>query len=493
MELWTDYEGRTVAGEYVLGRLRRSEGRNGFFSTTDAAGKPKVIRLTEPHYDEEEQLNRWRTVAALKQPALIAIERVGRTNLDDGGEPVDLTYAVLEAEDAVLSDVLAERPLTTAETLQVAISVATAMATLHSLHLVHEHIDADNVMAVGNDVKLRSDRVRLCVEDGEFVSAEQVAATRAKDLHDFGLLLIRCLTLEPEYHPGMRLPAHFLRVIPEALEGSTTFERIAHTLAPPPPPAPVPVAPAAQPASTATVPSGSVPAASVAAAVAAATAASAAPAAATPVQRSLPLESPEPRISEARPFEARPFDGALEEQDGEEDLPPSRLLPFDLPKNWPLWAAGALVLLFLLWHFVGGHKSAKSDPAAVQAALASAASPAAQDTAHPVNVVVRRDGNTSPASERDRANGIARAANTAPGWHVIAYTFYRQDQAQSRANAIAAKHPGLNPQVFSPTGRAPFLVALGGSLDEQSARRLVREARHQGMPRDTFARNYRRD
>ena len=63
----------------------------------------------------------------------------------------------MEPEDANLGDVLKERPLTSAETLQVARAVLGALKALHASGLVHEHIEPNNVLAVGETVKLRSD------------------------------------------------------------------------------------------------------------------------------------------------------------------------------------------------------------------------------------------------------------------------------------------------------------------------------------------------
>ncbi len=123
MQLWTEYEGRKIAGTYTLGKLLRSEGRNGFFATADTTGKAAVIRLTEPHYDEDELLKRWRQVADMHQANLIGIERFGQTDFDG----VAITYALMEANDANLGDVLHERPLTLTETTQVARAVHGAL------------------------------------------------------------------------------------------------------------------------------------------------------------------------------------------------------------------------------------------------------------------------------------------------------------------------------------------------------------------------------
>jgi hypothetical protein len=77
-------------------------------------------------------------------------------------------------------------------------------------------------------------------------------------------------------------------------------------------------------------------------------------------------------------------------------------------------------------------------------------------------------------------------------WHVVAYTYTRQEAAQRMATELAAKYPQLEPQVFSPNGQAPFLVTLGGSMNRQEAFARREAARAAGMPSDTYAQNFRR-
>ena len=59
MELWNEYEGRTIDGDFQLTKLLRPEGRSAFFSTSNGTGLPTVIRLIESHYDDAEILARW--------------------------------------------------------------------------------------------------------------------------------------------------------------------------------------------------------------------------------------------------------------------------------------------------------------------------------------------------------------------------------------------------------------------------------------------------
>jgi eukaryotic-like serine/threonine-protein kinase len=77
-------------------------------------------------------------------------------------------------------------------------------------------------------------------------------------------------------------------------------------------------------------------------------------------------------------------------------------------------------------------------------------------------------------------------------WHVVAYTYSREEAAQRKATELAAQYPKLEPQVFSPTGHAPYLVTLGGGMNRQEAFARRDAARTAGMPSDTYAMNFRK-
>jgi hypothetical protein len=77
-------------------------------------------------------------------------------------------------------------------------------------------------------------------------------------------------------------------------------------------------------------------------------------------------------------------------------------------------------------------------------------------------------------------------------WHVVVYTYNRETAAQRKATELAAKYPQLEPQVFSPTGQAPYLVALGGGMNRQDAFARRDAARTAGLPPDTYAQNFRK-
>jgi hypothetical protein len=72
----------------------------------------------------------------------------------------------------------------------------------------------------------------------------------------------------------------------------------------------------------------------------------------------------------------------------------------------------------------------------------------------------------------------------------VAYTYNREDQAQKKRSSVALRHPELRPEVFTPTGRAPYLVTIGGGMSRDEAFAMVQKARAAGLARDTYAQNY---
>ncbi len=438
MHLWSDYEGKTIAEEYRLEQLIRPEGRSAFFATTVGAGTPAVMRLTEAVNDQEEMLARWRQVSALEQEHLVAIQNFGQTQFE--GTP--LTYALMEPADATLADILKERPLTPAETREVAVSLVDAMTALHSNGLFHGQVEPANVVAVGEVVKLRSDCVREYRPEN---AAERIAA----DVQGLATVLLDALTLETTPHPAHTLPAPFDRIVRHGLDGSWGLKEIDAALTAPP--AEVEEWPSA------------------------------------PYASASPAHFPDEPDDELLPYlPAASFAAALAEAEREpapaftdfsEELEPQ-------PRRLAWWAgcaAGLILLLALGWHWLHPRPAARASAPAAAAAEVQAAPVAASATA-PASPV-------RPAAPRPNHPAVV-TAQTQSGWHVVAFTYNYVDQAMSKAMTIRRSHPALNPEVFSPTGRAPYFVALGGCMTERAADEMKDRARRDGMPRDTFIRRY---
>src|SRR5271170_7888420 len=141
MDLWNDYEGKTIAGKFLLEKLLYPEGRSGFFATNNGSGKPAVIRLTESLNDQEEILEQWRIIHQLNHPNLVMIKSCGQAVFDDS----PLVYAVLETPDATLADMLKERTMTVEETREIAASLIPALSALHAAGLMHGCLEPASV------------------------------------------------------------------------------------------------------------------------------------------------------------------------------------------------------------------------------------------------------------------------------------------------------------------------------------------------------------
>ncbi|ADW67669.1 sporulation domain-containing protein [Granulicella tundricola] len=430
MHLWSDYEGKTIAGAYPLGQLIRPEGRTAFFSTSNGTGIPAVIRLTESLNDEGEMLERWRQVTAVNQDNLVAIKSFGQTNFE--GTP--LAYALLELTDASLADILAERALTPQEAHEVASSLLAALQALHASGLVHEHIEPANVMAVGEVIKLRSDCVRECILNPDDATPAHCAELKQRDVHDLAVLLLQVLTLQKKLTPAIKLPAPFDKIVSYGIDGTWGLTEIDAALHPP-------------------VIKPLVPESVIAAAT----------------QQHPQRISPSPQSESPNPaLHVRRISNTVQ--------PAPRSMAF-----WAACSAGALVLIFLAWLFL--HGSSKPATPVPTAAVVTPAKPQTID-----------DAPTPKLSASASTDGVVHTAvatsQTQAGWHVVAFTYNREDQAWHKVATIRDAHPALSPEVFAPSGRGPFLVALGGAMSESEANVMRNKARRDGMPRDTFIRRY---
>jgi eukaryotic-like serine/threonine-protein kinase len=526
MELWNEYEGSTLAGTFRLERLLRPEGRSAFFSTTLSDGSQTVLRLIESHYDDDAIVARWDAVTGLKQEHLLGLKTFGHVVMDD----TSLVYVVMEPSDADLGQILRERALTVTETRQVAESLVAAVAALHSIGLVHEHLQPINVLAVGETVKLRSDCVREAPEGAEGEAA------RNRDVYDLCLLLLQTLTLERNPDRVLKpaansnaLPAPFREILYNVLSGRwTTAAQVAKALA-----ESAPVAPAASgghaAASTAASASAKAagaysassasatrtPAAQTTAQSAATTTASAAPA--TNLSSSNPSSdlssntsfnpSSNPPVTRSAngsgaptgrgvqaaaqantPVYRSPADripvapGRTTERGDEPNGPLSRSAVLSAA----LAGTALLVVILLLWHFTHRRPTNLAAHAQMQT-LASMAPAAAPQT--PAPVARPQPASVKPGKPSKPAGPVEPHAANA-NWRVIAFTYNQSSQAQTKADRLAQRNPSLHFEVFSPRGHAPYLVAVNGFMTREDAMALRNQLRGNGFPRDMYAQNY---
>jgi eukaryotic-like serine/threonine-protein kinase len=440
MKLWTEYEGTTIDGSFPLTQLLLPEGRSAVFSTSNGNGVPRHIRLIESHFDEDEIIARWRGVAALNNPHLLKFEKYGLVELDG----TRLIYAVMEPVDGNLGDVVSSQRVTTAESRQLASSLTSALEALHSHGFVHEHVEPASVLAVGEVVKLRSDCIR------ESPEGEEGHALKRRDVHDMAVVLLQALrqerTLDSITIKREPLPAPFDRIVPLAMGGQWGLTEIAAALAHQEAPQVI-----ASPA--------------------------------TGTRAAATVSSPP---STVQPKSPEPSESASRITNFEEDATPSA--------GWSTGrmvgiALALVVVLWIGWHFLHSKPAGQSNvtqatstPTPTPAPVAATTSPAS--TSAPAAPVSAPSTPQAPAQKKE-------GATAGEQWRVVAYTYNHQDQAQHKAETIAQKHPDLQAEVFSPSGQAPYLVTLGGAMNRDDAFALVKKVRGEGLPRDTYAQNYK--
>jgi hypothetical protein len=443
MNLWTEYEGRTIDGVYPLTKLIRPEGRSAFFSTSNGTGVPTVIRLIESHFDGDQILTRWRGVAALNHPNLVKLKKFGHVVVDE----TTLVYAVMEPVDANLGELLKERRLTELETKQLATSLMAAIGALHSSGFVHEHVAAENVLAVGETIKLRSDCIR------ETLEGEEGVALRRKDVRDYATVLLQALTQQTTLEGVSLLPGPFEQIVRKGMSGEWGFSQISVALKP-------------------------------TARVGQALAAAQEPVAPAATSRTIDR----PSIATKAPAEKPAVESPR--------IPPSVARRIRVPADAPrglgtkgiAYGVGTFLIILLGWYFV--HSRSASSKGVVPEATAPApvvqqAAPVAEKNSAATPVVPRTSAVTASVSAPTGSN----VANV--NWRVVAFTYNQEEQAKQKAAEIAQSHPDLSPSVFTPNGHAPFLVTLGGQMSKQDAFAFSGKAKREGMPKDTYAQNYR--
>jgi len=459
MELWTEYEGRLIDGTFPLERLLLPEGRSAFFSTSNGKGDPTVIRLIASHFDEDEILARWRGVEVIGHPNILKLEKYGQLVLDE----TTVVYAVMEPVDANLGAVIGGQRLTLPEARQLAASLASALDVLHTNGFVHEHVEPSNVFAVGEVVKLRGDCIRETPEgDGGL-------AAKKKDIHDLAAVLLQSLTQVNSLEAARRelpLPAPLDQIVRNGLSGAWGAVEIMAALQTEERPS----SPSAAVASSPTRTGVGEPVAAVANPVAK-------PAGEPQIKPVIkPAAKPDFEPKSAVPEPVRV--GAHADRPPL-DRPPLRIESW-LRGNSPkagLIIAGvvvAILALWLGWHFAHArpaiHKSAGQVSSAPASAPIATGDPATGSKSLPVR----------------QAAGLASQGD----WRVVAYTYNREDQAQKKRSSVAMRHPELRPEVFTPTGHAPYMVTLGGAMSRDQAFALAQKARTSGLARDTYATNY---
>ena len=92
--------------------------------------------------------------------------------------------------------------------------------------------------------------------------------------------------------------------------------------------------------------------------------------------------------------------------------------------------------------------------------------------------------------ERSAPPAAGKTAESAI-WRVVAWTYSSRAAAEKKVQSLNRKSAEWHAAVFTPhPGQAPYYVSLGGRMSHADARQLQQKAIANGLPRDTFVRNF---
>jgi hypothetical protein len=162
------WEGASLPGDYLLQRWLSGDEAAAFFETSVAPdGRRAVVKLApELSGDGDAQLALWQRTRSLRHPNLLQLLDCGRAEL--AGEVV--IYAVFEYADDTLASALAHAPLSEAEAREVLAAAVAALSYLQAQSLALPALDPDQVLAVGDTIKLSSERLRAASPDTPYTA-----------------------------------------------------------------------------------------------------------------------------------------------------------------------------------------------------------------------------------------------------------------------------------------------------------------------------------
>ncbi len=535
MHLWNDYEGATLAGQWTLGRLLRTEGRSALFSTTKPDGAPAVLRLTEALNDQTALQARYRAMKAAGDEFLVKVEGFGDAEWD--GAP--LSYAVLEPTQESLADILANRRLDAGELQEVATVVAGGLLALHRQGLVHGLVEPESVLAAGDKIKLRSDCARPAPATPEDAQLEG-ALTEKTDAWGLADIIHRSLTQAPLQGEAdaLALPEPYAAIVRQTARGAWGVGEIEAELKRSNRTAAAPAAPAAKPA-VPVEPAGPTSVPVAAANAPGSTSAGVAPS--TPVHQeplakgagvvkkqpivysdeavnvraaslpSAPGATPRDRIltgeelsagktNTAAPYASELARGPVSERGFQYGVSEDEK-PVSTTRRTAIFAVIAAVLLiailFAVFHHGAGPASHAGVVTQAPPGTAGAANPGVSSAAGmaglPTQPLASGAAKPSPSEHSDVASAAERPSDGARDvWRVVAYTYHNQGKAERKAADLNKSHPSFKAEAWSPTGARPYLVTLGGPMPRAQAVEMRTLAIQAGVSKDVYAQNYAR-
>lgn len=158
---WDRLSGAAVGGGYVLEQPQTANDERATFRARTESGSSVLIELVrERPATAEAQLACWRAAAHLSHPNLLRLLECGRAGLVGQSADASFLYAAFEYPDDTLAPVLESGPMSEPEVVDVVRAAIPALRYLHGNGLVMGSLDATDVVAVGDRIKLATAGVR---------------------------------------------------------------------------------------------------------------------------------------------------------------------------------------------------------------------------------------------------------------------------------------------------------------------------------------------
>jgi TonB family protein len=202
-EVWAKWQGQVINGVFPLRSLLGESDHSGVFLTEfKARNLPNAaLKLVPAHPTlADTQLSHWSAAAALSHPHLIQQLEMGRCQRDGR----QFLFVVMEYAEQSLAQIIPQRALTPDEVREMLSPTLAALSFLHGKQLVQGSLKPQNILAVGDRLKLASDTILPGVG----------SVATAADIWSLGTTVIEALTQQPPvYADGLfntaSLPATF--------------------------------------------------------------------------------------------------------------------------------------------------------------------------------------------------------------------------------------------------------------------------------------------
>lgn len=529
-----------LGGAYPLEQLTSADENTASFKTRmgGEGSSTALVRLVRSRAETaDQQIQIWQTIKKGGHPNLLPIWGTGHVPIDGH----DVIYVVVQTPDEKLAAVLRDRPLEPAEAGEILVSMVGALGHLHAHRLVHGNVSPEQILGVGETVKLSTEGVRKIgsaalveFEKPKYRAPESVDgnATPAADIWCLGATLIEVLTQRPPFEKPMeeaaKLPAPFNEIAQSCLrpepEARGTLTQILHLCEG----CVAQVSQEAPAANGTTMEDRSGDSSAVDAAAPVAEELSAAATASEPISIAShsfvtdaevpPAQAqdvPLPERVPPQPVRADISDVPKRPSEDTAIAPPTnpsaqQVVERAKRRAWAFVAIAFAILLAVVWllgpksanHVVTHSPAQTSSQPSEKHGQTMTLPPAGQGESSSVPPTEQRAAApaASTAAARPEASTASKGtpksspAGRGPIWRVILYTYNRVADAENRAATINRNHPGFHAEVFAPKGEGipPFLVVIGGAMDRDHALQVRREALRSGLPRDAYLQNYSR-